>query len=378
MSVQPISRDSLEPGGRLTDAAAREVLLRTRQEMVTLSFIAYAGLLGCAGFRAGRLQAELLRLLDELAPVRDRWRLAWGPAVDSLAIGLFPFDHVLFAVEDIQDEHRLAVVVRGTNPASMITMLLEVGAIYRQRPWPYGKPRGELRPKISVGIDRGLRALLRLRAAGGTPGAGEALLEFLRRRVAGAQGQLAIATTGHSFGGTLASTLALCLADLQGTGGIAEEMRWDPEGRAVVSTTSVAGLTAGDADFALYSDARLGARCDRLVNSLDVTPHSYAAEDLARLQHIYEPSIRTAPFLWWQVQRALRRMERGGVSYRQIRRDAEPLRGTVRDGSRSFLAQMAWQHTSGYLELLGLRGTIDAMAILRGRPRTGKGGGSGR
>ncbi|KYF99709.1 hypothetical protein WME98_27785 [Sorangium sp. So ce296] len=368
MSAQPLSPGGPEPLDRLADEAPREALLRTRQEMVTLSYIAYTGMLGSAGFQASRLHAELLRLLGELPPVRDRWRLVWGPAVDSLAVGLLPFDHMLFAVEDPGDEHRVTVVVRGTNPVSLITMLFEVGAVYQQRPWPYGKPSRELQPKISVGVDRALRALLRLRAARGAPGAGDTLLEFLRRRVAGARGQVSIATTGHSLGGALASTLALCLADLQGSDGIAEDLRWDPEGRAVVSTTPIAGLSAGNLDFALYSDARLRARCDRLVNALDVTPLSYAAEDLGRLQRLYEPGIRTPSLFWWLAQRALRRMERAGVSYRQICRDAEPLRGTVREGRRSFLAEMAWQHTIGYLELLGLRGTIDAMAILRGRP----------
>lgn len=332
--------------------------LRTRQEMLTLSFIAYVGMWGRAAFDAGRLRQLHERFLGALAPVRECWRLVWGPAVARSLFGWH--DHVAFAVEDITDPRRIAIAVRGTNPLSL-SNISGVGAVFAQVDWPLPAPGA---PRIGRGVDRMLRRLLRMRAGRGAPGAGLTLIELLRARASA--GARVVHTTGHSLGGTLASTLALLLADAQGSGDVPESWRWDREARATVGTTTFAAFSAGNPAFAAHSDARLGARCDRVAHPLDVTARTYARADLEELERIYEPHIATGRWFASALGRTRRRLERASVEYAQLAA-GPPLASAVRPGRRGFMREMMWQHVQAYVEQLQLGDALDAKALLLGR-----------
>jgi len=334
---------------------ARAERLRARQEMLVLSYVAYVGMWGLSAFHTGRLFGLQERFLNETPLLKDRYRLVWGPAIDRANFGWH--DHAAFAVERLDDPSHIALVLRGTNPLAYGNTMLEVGAVYEQRDWPYGRT-GDRTPRIAAGVDRALQRVLRMRAEGRVPGAGASLVEFLNARAASSPNGIDVHVTGHSLGGVLASTLALYLTDTQGS-------EWDPERRATLRATTFAAFSPGNADFASHSHAQLGSRCDRVANSLDLTPRVYADTDLETLAHIYEPEIPSGRIFGAFLARTRRKLARAGISYVQLPAEA-PLHGTLSASSQSFIGQTMWQHVYGYVSLLGLDDQIDPKALLWG------------
>jgi hypothetical protein len=119
------------------------------------------------------------------------------------------------------------------------------------------------------------------------PGPGVTLLEFLREANDRTHGDLDVLVTGHSKGGGLASTVALWLADTQGTMIVAEGDQWDPSGGATIRCHSFAGPTAGNAAFAARSNAKIGSACARIMNTNDIVPHAWAIDDVAAIPGLW-------------------------------------------------------------------------------------------
>ncbi|AGP33714.1 AarF/UbiB family protein [Sorangium cellulosum] len=355
---------------RESDAAARagaQELLRNRQEMLALSYIAYVGLYGLAAIDVARMFLLVQRFLNDLAPVRDRWKIVWGPGVANSKFASFIDDRVVFVVEHTKEKNRFAVVIRGTNPLS-IANISEVNDIFEMIDWPYGKPAPGLKPKISRGIDNGLEQLVAIRASDELPGSGKSLIEFLKERVARARGAVRIDVTGHSLGGALAGTLALCLTDLQGTDEVPETLRWDPDRKARVWATTIAAIPAGDPDFAAHSDAQLDGRCDRVANSLDIVPYTGIASEMGIIRHIYEPTVPTGTLISLSFDNVIKRLTAEKLVYQHACRDAVKLEGTVRKGGDNFVAEMLYQHVDAYVHLLDLTDAIDIKTLLSASP----------
>ena len=179
------------------------------------------------------------------------------------------------------------------------------------------------------------------------------LLSFLARTVEQSDGGLEVVVTGHSKGGALSTTVALWLADTQGTAGwIPEEERWDPQHEAEVSCYSFAGPTAGNAAFAAHYDAVIGERCHRVFNALDVVPHAWEAEDLMRVPGLYDPPIKPPPGMGRLAELIVR--ETRELGYTQIGNRVRRLNPQQHPDKKLYPDQLVHQHLQAYISELGL------------------------
>ena len=97
---------------------------------------------------------------------------------------------------------------------------------------------------------------------------------------------------------------------------------------ALVTTTySFAAPTAGNRDFAAYTDARIGATLHRVWNSLDVVPHAWAEADLGAIDGLYKPAIPGSLLVDLFTRFAEDIASKG--DYTQIKPDAGWLPGTI-------------------------------------------------
>jgi hypothetical protein len=181
-------------------------------------------------------------------------------------------------------------------------------------------------------------------------GAGVDLRSFVASAVQQAAGSLDIVVTGHSKGGGLASTVALWLADTQGTK-VAKADQWDPERRATIRCLSYAGPTAGDEAFAGHSDAVIGTRCRRIANSLDIVPLAWAIGDLRKIPSLYDPPIAPIPGMAELAEIIANKV--APLHYSQIA-TGELFSGKVNPAWPLFPAQAVYQHLEAYLQALGL------------------------
>ncbi len=154
-----------------------------------------------------------------------------------------------------------------------------------------------------------------------------------------------ITITGHSLGGTLASTLALVYArDLAGFSG-------NP-----VVCDAFAGATAGNSDFADYLSQAANLKLRRIWNNKDVVPHMWDVDDIAKLPTLYPPSISLPPDFSTDVQTLISALNAENLDYRQPSPDLS-LNGEVNDGPEydTFYSQAAYQHLTEYIYLANLQ-----------------------
>jgi hypothetical protein len=160
---------------------------------------------------------------------------------------------------------------------------------------------------------------------------------------------------GHSLGGCLSSTLALALADTEQTG----SAPWDPSGGSTVSCYSFAGPTAGNATFASYTDQRIGSSLHRYHNTLDIAPSAWNEASLALLPFIYSRfDIKPTNT---EIAAILLVMDAvDGGNYQQPSAGTYALQGQVNSADPTYLGQAAYQHSQGYVDILGLSNVFPA------------------
>jgi hypothetical protein len=300
-----------------------------------------ASLIGALG------QCVLGRLGDAADQLRAWLRpLAGGTAtrVTALRSEVVP---MLAALDDLRR-------ARGaTDPTAAVRGPLEA--------WRSAKRRAALRAIgdaiALVGDDQSFNALRfltggeRLRASL-VPGV--TLLAFCSAAVAAADdAPVRITVTGHSKGGALASTLALWLADTQGTPASDAAVAWDPQRRATVGCVSFAGPTAGNAAFAVHSDDVIGDDCRRVVNPLDIVPCAWEIGALRTIPTLYRDSvpIGLVDDVVDEIAAEGQRLGYAHVGRRvtRIMTHEDPL-------YRDFFLQAAHQHLAAYLQAFGLGG----------------------
>lgn len=181
---------------------------------------------------------------------------------------------------------------------------------------------------------------------------GASLQSFLKEAVSDAEAPVEIVVTGHSKGGALSSTLALWLADTQGTSGVPEEDVWDPERRATVHAFSFAGPTAGNESFARHSDHVIGPRCHRVENGLDVVPHAWEVETLREVPDLFAEPVHRPDVVRRLIDDLVEDV--APLGYRQIGGHVTRLPGVLDPSKRWFIEQTVHQHLDGYLQQMGL------------------------
>ncbi len=320
--------------------------LDPEQRNLILAFLPYFGI----PLTGNAVSEKALRLveqgLEQLEAAIGPWRLVWGPGVfQPLA---FAANTMFVAAHEETDE--LFISIAGTNPFSAYAWFVEDLLVGETRRWDYGEaPAGAA---LSLGTSKGLQALQGMVPPPDVPGGNLTLERFLQDRFAAAGAPVEITVGGHSLGGALSPALALWLLDTQA--------QWEPHARAAISVYAYAGPTPGNDDYAGYLDARLGARLKRIYNPLDVVPHAWNVGDLAEIKPLYTPQIRRDELWDRAVDFAI--AATNGIHYRQIGRNPIRLDGRVKDELvwrwapvvLNLVAQVLYQHTIAYFELLGL------------------------
>ena len=328
-----------------------------RQTMVCLSFLSYLGFAEVSAGRAGdrHVARQLDQALRELPGLGGEWEIAWGPASHRFPLTIFAQNLVFVARR--KDGSELALVIRGTNPVSPANWLVEDFSVMRRAPWPYWNGEGAI-PKVSLGTLIGLSVIQGLRPGKALPGEGQSLCAWLGAavRTRGDRG-VRVTVVGHSLGGALAPAVALWLHDTRTIADHPREQPWDPQGRATLRVMAFGGPSPGDRAFSDYYDARLGEATTRGWNPLDVVPHGWEVDRLAKLDELYAPEVEAdwlmRAVFWLTVAMA----QRG--DYRHVRPDALPIEGArLEKRLPLYEAQMLYQHSLAYLELEGLLGHL--------------------
>ena len=321
----------------------------SQQTVFALSMLANLGdsLTGTVAAIEPQLTQLIETHLTNLQPQIGSWDLVWGPAVYELPTSDRP-DNVMYVASDGE---QLVVAIAGTNPYAFLDWLVEDFQVSAQVPWATGSPYSADR-KISLGTFIGLSVLQTLKPGPGQPGAGVLLEDFLATQVGA---PITINVTGHSLGGALSPTLALWLDDVR--------QDWDPAGNATLAVLPSAGPTAGNAAFAQYSDAQIGAQVTRLYNPLDVVPKAWTTSDLHELPDLYAPNIEPDLVVKGFVALLLY-ISRNG-DYTQINVGTPPIPGSsINTTIVDFLEQAAYQHVDAYFELLGVSSDLNPLLQL--------------
>jgi hypothetical protein len=391
--------------------------------MLTLAAISYCGynLTLPEPLKGAHLRQAMTHLLNTLSPVRNQWSIVWGPATFSSASP--GFDDVAMYIAGklpFEVEPTYAIVIRGTNPISLMDWVFGDLMVARQVRWPYGKSTSTAHISLSTAL--GLRVLQHLRWDEGAsrlpiehqetipnssdgwtraigvrlldysltdtlqgldqklqriaeenfdplslfgritelaPGPGSDLLTFLKEQVARSP-RVNICVTGHSKGGALSSTLGLWLADTQGQD-VAPDELWDPSNKATISAFSFAGPTAGNTAFAEHSNTVLKERLHRIVNTKDVVPYAWNVNDLNLVSALYKLPDFERLALQGMVERIAKAVGQFGY--------CQPGEATKMDPrelpDRPLVAQLIHQHLDGYFEEMGLIGEMNLATFFK-------------
>lgn len=286
-------------------------LNKTEQLMILLSLIAYKNLYRPVNDR------KMYEDIDAvLANVRPKQQIVWGPAfrkknehtvVNFLVkevnevftaltketakvfpnieeISEFVSDSLIYVTQNARSQNEYTVVIRGTNPLSVTTLLKDFD-VAKLRPWGRGEAPAEA--LISDGTGHFLSSYLQMAPVSELPGAGETLWNFFQKLCE--TKRVKINFTGHSLGGLMASILGLWFK---------EELQKDRTAKkAALQVYSIAAPTAGNQEFVNYLEQVLGNNCALYANQLDLTIHAWVKDDLHLLPNIYEPLIHSDPLI---------------------------------------------------------------------------------
>ena len=296
-----------------------------------------------------------------IPPIAGNWSLAWGP-VSFTFPGAKYQDNMMYVVQlDGSTPPQYFVAVRGTNGASTLDWLLEDFFVLETVAWPLDARGSDVVGQISVSASIGIGVLNAMR----DPAIGKTLQEFLAEQMANVSaGPVPICFTGHSLGAALASTLALSMLESQSS--------WDPNGYGVVSAITFAGPTAGDADFAAYSDQTFAASAgsvQRVTTSQDIIPLFWNAATMKKVAGLYTGhGVHDIFSIWVDGLMAVLADLVAPVGYTQIEagQAATPApfiyASNLPPGSKdAFLAEAGYQHHFSYPCVLGVPSLLQAI-----------------
>ncbi len=341
----------------------------TRRNLV-MAFLPYLGVPLAGPDVSEKACALVTAGLDFFRPLIGPWTLVWGPGVFQVVPGAVAAN-TLFVAEH-EETGELFVAIAGTNPFSAYAWFVEDFQVSETRAWGHGDAPESV--ALSKGTLKGLLALQGMVPPSGIPGENTTLVDFLSERFAVEGDPVEVTVSGHSLGGALSPTLALWLLDTQ--------KEWDQHGRALMSVYAYAGPTPGNDDFAAYVDGRFGDRLHRIANPLDVATLAWNVDDLAAMKAVYTPEIQRDPL--WDTAADVAIAWTNGIQYRQLDPSPVLLDGNVKrelvwswaPPLLNLTAQVLYQHTLAYFELLGLDYPEERSAL--GRHLAGQTGGFAR
>jgi len=375
--------------------------LNLRQVMASFAYLAYCGQ-GIVSQPEAEIEAEILQLIVQAMPKippiavpNPLWNVVWGPSVFTMPGALYQ-DNMMFVVQSQADKTQFAIAIRGTNFVSDLDWLMEDLDILQLIPWP-----GVTNAAISESTSIDLQILLAMKGKN-AKGIEMKLLDFFLKDVTPRfPTGINLCVTGHSLGGCVAGTLALYLKD--------NPASWDATKKSFVCCITFAAPTAGNADFATYSDGQfadqskqfpgwdqtLGTNFDAVRCTLDVAPMAWqtwpvvitGSDWYPPLLNIYKPTLyfynayggtafssALADLICPALQGIM-----GPLNYQQVVAGATPLTGTFNGDPpkywdylsvylEAFYAQAKYQHGSSYPCLLGVPQLNDSTIIVTQTP----------
>lgn len=207
------------------------------------------------------------------------WEIVWGPFIYTFGVCFAKYqDNGMFVARQKSDPQKYVVAIRGTNGKAILDWLFEDFNVFHLNYWD---GQEALNAKISEATQTGFSILKKAHSCG--PKFGQAdnisLENFFKRQLN--NGPIHITFTGHSLGGALAPTLALYFQERQ--------LQWKTKYKATISCTAFAGATAGNAQFAKYSNKMFGDKnaIRRIHNCYDIVPHAWDKNGLEKIKTIY-------------------------------------------------------------------------------------------
>ncbi|EDP96144.1 hypothetical protein U8527_14635 [Kordia algicida OT-1] len=222
-------------------------------------------------------------VLKDTKEIIGDWSAIWGPIVyaNDATSNSVHADNTMGMYYN-ESENTIVIAIAGTNVNSPFGWLVEDFSVNKTVSWELvtGVPNSG---NISNGTHIGLNILLGMKNKGEETLI-EALQSFLHKNESLTNIQIAVA--GHSLGGALSPTLALYLLDTK--------KDWDVNGQTSLGTFPTAGPTPGDEAFAAYYEKQIAA--DNIYylsqhNGIDVVPHAWQKDDLAKIPTIYDAYI---------------------------------------------------------------------------------------
>ncbi len=385
--------------------------LNLRQIMASFAYLAYCGQGITDNSNRWHLEAEILALIEQAMPqippiaaANPIWSVVWGPAVFTMPGALYQ-DNMMFVVQNQADKTQFAIAIRGTNFVSDLDWLMEDLDILQLISWPpalFGAAKNGTANTgaISESTSIDLQILLAMKSR--MPNGDETcLLKFLQRMTPQFPTGISLCVTGHSLGGCVAGTLALYLKENQ--------TYWDATKNSLVCCITFAAPTAGNADFATYSDGQfadqskqfpgwdqtLRTNFDAVRCTLDVAPMAWqtysvvitGSDSYPPLLNIYKPTLyfynayggtALSSALTDLICPTLKGIM-APLNYQQVVAGATPLTGTFQGDPpaywdylsvylEAFYAQAKYQHGSSYPCLLGVPQLNDSTIIVTQTP----------
>jgi hypothetical protein len=149
------------------DAEVDDVALDEHRTYLALAALAYRGFadVGPEAARRAHIAALIRHGLEEVPVLRGRWSWAYGPVTYRSPFALLD-DAMLYAVESRQAPHRIAIVLRGTNPIAAADWAFGDFLVGMAVPWPYGEPADPAGggAKVSLSTALGLAIVRQMRA----------------------------------------------------------------------------------------------------------------------------------------------------------------------------------------------------------------------
>jgi hypothetical protein len=364
-----------------------------RQIMVSLAYLAYTDQL-VPGIPSPDAQIKIdlnnaLSATGPIPPVAGQWSLVWGP-VSYTVPGSYYQDNLMYVaqLDSTASPAQYAVAIRGTDGKAVLDWLLEDFDIIQTMPWPLGATSSAAVGNVSESVSIALTILLNMV----DPVHQQTLFDFLQSEMQNLTVPLAsVCFTGHSLGAALASALALHARDTQAS--------WDPSSKAIVTTITFAGPTAGDSDFAAYFDNQFTysspsplsfwqspttspfSYADCVRTSYDIAPLVWNYDSMNQIEEIYHgphilpefiPPLGTAEIVGY-IQDATQ-----ANAFTQVS-DAQPdVPGQLIPADQlppnlsknHWIAEAIYQHHASYPILLGVPSILQVFppAYLSGRP----------
>ena len=192
--------------------------------------------------------------------------VVWGPVEGDDGLGV-SYTRAFVVHQPENDEY--TVVIRGTNPLSLMSWTLEDFDVGNVVAFNTVAPDAPDSAVIAQGTYYGLAYLVALRDS-----TGRTMVEFLRQ-----VHPEKLFVTGHSLGGTLTPPLFAYL----------NEMVYGGRNTGNMAPFSFAGLSPGNGAFNTYFNGLFDSGLQwRFHNTLDIAPYMWASLD--SLQHVYTPN----------------------------------------------------------------------------------------